>query len=64
MAAFAGFFALGAAWPINNYLMKLSVDIYKGESEARDKRMGILSELISAVSKFLTYYSFLLTVTG
>lgn len=37
-------------WPLNNYIARRSVRIYKGLSTARDKRMGVLNELIAAVS--------------
>jgi hypothetical protein len=38
-----------SGWPLNSYFMKRSIRIQKGLSAARDKRMGVLSELIGAV---------------
>ena len=49
-SAFAGFGILLAVWPLNTFLTRRSVRIQKGQLAARDKRMGILSELIKAVS--------------
>jgi ABC-type multidrug transport system fused ATPase/permease subunit len=53
-SAFAGFVILLLGWPLNSFLTKRSIRIQKGVTTARDKRMGVLNELISAVS----YYSF------
>ena len=50
VSAFAGFFVLALAWPLNRFLVKRRVRIQKGTLAARDKRMGALNELISAVS--------------
>lgn len=49
LSAFAGFVVLVVGWPLNNLVANRSVRIYKGLSTARDKRMGVLNELISAV---------------
>ena len=38
------------SWPLNNYIARRSILIQKGVLAARDKRMGILNELIGAVS--------------
>ncbi len=48
-SAFAGFFVLALGWPLNSYIAKRSIRIQKGLMAARDKRMGVLNELISAV---------------
>lgn len=37
------------SWALNNFVAKRAVRIQKGISTARDKRMGVLNELISAV---------------
>jgi hypothetical protein len=50
LSAFAGFFVLLAGWPLNSYLAKRNIRINKGTLAARDKRMGVLNELIGAVS--------------
>ncbi|EMD39008.1 hypothetical protein CERSUDRAFT_104287 [Gelatoporia subvermispora B] len=55
-SAFAGFFILIASWPLNNYVSKRAVRIHKGVSTARDKRMGVLSELIGAI-KFIKLFA-------
>jgi len=48
-SAFAGFCVLLIGWPLNNILSRRSVRIQKGILAARDKRMGVLNELIGAV---------------
>ncbi len=48
-SAFAGFFVLVLGWPLNSYIAKRSIRIQKGLMAARDKRMGVLNELIGAV---------------
>ena len=50
LSAFAGFLILIAGWPLNSYIARRSIRIQKGLLAARDKRMGVLTELISAVS--------------
>ena len=40
-------------WPLNSYATRRSIRISKGVLAARDKRMGVLSELIGAVCAFL-----------
>lgn len=50
-SAFAGFFVLFIGWPLNNFVARRAVRIQKGLSTARDKRMGVLNELITAVSE-------------
>ena len=52
-SAFAGFFILLLGWPLNSFLTKRSIRIQKGVMTARDKRMGVLNELIGAVSYYL-----------
>ena len=37
-------------WPLNNFIARRSVRIQKGVLASRDKRMGVLNELIGAVS--------------
>ena len=49
-SAFVGFLVLIITWPLNNFMAKRAVRIQKGVSSARDKRMGVLNELITAVS--------------
>ncbi len=36
-------------WPLNSFIAKRSIRIQKGVMAARDKRMGVLNELIAAV---------------
>ncbi|KAI0357033.1 multidrug resistance-associated ABC transporter [Trametes cingulata] len=55
-SAFAGFFVLLLSWPLNNYVSRRAVRIQKGVSTARDKRMGVLNELIGAV-KFIKFFA-------
>jgi hypothetical protein len=49
ISAFAGFIVLLLGWPLNSFISRRSVRIQKGVLAARDKRMGVLNELISAV---------------
>ncbi|KAI0827335.1 multidrug resistance-associated ABC transporter [Trametes gibbosa] len=55
-SAFTGFFVLLLTWPLNNFVARRSVRIQKGVSTARDKRMGVLNELIGAV-KFIKFFA-------
>jgi hypothetical protein len=48
-SAFAGFLILALGWPLNSYIAKRSIRIQKGLMATRDKRMGVLNELIGAV---------------
>jgi hypothetical protein len=41
---------------LNSYLTKRSIRIQKGVLKAKDARMGVLNELISAV-KFIKFFS-------
>ena len=56
LSAFAGFIVLILSWPLNNFVARRAVRIQKGVSVARDKRMGVLNELISAV-KFIKFFA-------
>ncbi|KAI0339052.1 multidrug resistance-associated ABC transporter [Trametopsis cervina] len=56
LSAFAGFFVLLILWPLNNLVARRAVRIHKGLSNARDKRMGVLNELITAV-KFIKFFA-------
>ncbi|EDR03156.1 multidrug resistance-associated ABC transporter [Laccaria bicolor S238N-H82] len=55
-SAFAGFIVLLAGWPLNSFIAKRSIRIQKGVLAARDKRMGVLNELIGAV-KFIKFFA-------
>ncbi|KAH9943429.1 multidrug resistance-associated ABC transporter [Epithele typhae] len=55
-SAFAGFVVLLLSWPLNNFVANRAIRIQKGVSTARDKRMGVLNELISAV-KFIKFFA-------
>jgi hypothetical protein len=52
ISAFAGFIVLLAGWPLNSLVARSSIRIQKGIFAARDKRMGVLDELIRAVCTF------------
>lgn len=54
-SAFAGFIILLIGWPLNNFVARRSVRIQKGVLAARDKRMGVLNELIGAVGLFSSF---------
>lgn len=49
--AFVGLLVLVIGWPLNSLSAQRAVRIQKGLSTARDKRMGVLNELITAVSE-------------
>ncbi|KAF8220884.1 multidrug resistance-associated ABC transporter [Tricholoma matsutake] len=55
-SAFAGFVVLIAGWPLNSYIARRSIRIQKGVLAAKDKRMGVLNELIGAV-KFIKFFA-------
>ncbi|KAL0952989.1 hypothetical protein HGRIS_007200 [Hohenbuehelia grisea] len=55
-SAFAGFIVLVAGWPLNNFVARRSVRIQKGFLAAKDKRMGVLNELIGAI-KFIKFFA-------
>ncbi|KAF8963320.1 multidrug resistance-associated ABC transporter [Flammula alnicola] len=56
LSAFAGFLILVAGWPLNSFIARRSIRIHKGVLAARDKRMGVLTELIGAV-KFIKFFA-------
>ncbi|KAF8526563.1 hypothetical protein BU17DRAFT_82663 [Hysterangium stoloniferum] len=55
LSAFAGFICLGVLSPLNSYLARRSIRIQKGVLAARDKRMGIVNELLNGV-KLVKFY--------
>jgi ABC-type multidrug transport system fused ATPase/permease subunit len=56
LSAFAGLLVLVLGWPLNSYVTKSSIKIQKGVLAARDKRMGIVNELIGAI-KFIKFFA-------
>ncbi|TFY53857.1 hypothetical protein EVG20_g9943 [Dentipellis fragilis] len=56
LSAFAGFLVLVLCWPLNTLIARRSIRIQKGVMAARDKRMGVLNELIGAV-KFIKFFA-------
>lgn len=55
-AAFTGYVVIFLSWPLNKVLATRAGHINKSLSALRDKRMGVLNELISAV-RTLTSHS-------
>ncbi|KAF9442983.1 hypothetical protein P691DRAFT_713861, partial [Macrolepiota fuliginosa MF-IS2] len=55
-SAFVGFAILLLGSPLNNALSKRAVRIHKGVMTTRDKRMGVVNELIGAV-KFIKFFA-------
>ncbi|EIW82712.1 multidrug resistance-associated ABC transporter [Coniophora puteana RWD-64-598 SS2] len=55
-SAFAGFVVLLAGWPLNSFVAKRRIRIQKGVSASRDRRMGVLNELLGAV-KFIKFFA-------
>ena len=64
VSAFAGFFVLLLGWPLNSFVTRRSIRIQKGVLAARDKRMGVLNELIFAVRFSLSLGYYQSTFTG
>ncbi|CDO68601.1 hypothetical protein BN946_scf184996.g32 [Trametes cinnabarina] len=56
ISAFAGLFIILLSWPFNSFITQRSVRVKKGLSTTRDKRMGVLNELISAI-KFIKFFA-------
>ncbi|KAL5520973.1 hypothetical protein ACEPAG_8895 [Sanghuangporus baumii] len=56
ISAFAGFAVLFLVWPLSNFLARRAVRIQKRVLAARDKRMGVVSELLGAL-KFIKFFS-------
>ena len=48
-SAFVGIITLLAGWPLNSFITKRAFRIRKGLLSARDKRMGVLTELLGGV---------------
>ena len=42
--------------PLNQFLMKRAINIQKGLLAAKDKRMGVLNEIITSV-KFIKFFA-------
>ncbi|KAF7974527.1 hypothetical protein HWV62_11990 [Athelia sp. TMB] len=55
-SAFAGYAMMFASFPINSFMTKRAIKVQKGTSVARDKRMQLVHELISAV-KFVKFFA-------
>ncbi|THH08106.1 hypothetical protein EW145_g2928 [Phellinidium pouzarii] len=55
-SAFVGFLVLLLGWPLNSFIARRSIRIQKGLLGARDKRMGVLNELIGAI-KFIKFFA-------
>ena len=49
-------------WPLNSFLTRRAIRISKGLLAARDKRMGVLNELIGAVRPQIYLHKFILTL--
>ncbi|KAG6887018.1 hypothetical protein C0995_002341, partial [Termitomyces sp. Mi166 len=56
LSAFAGFLVLLLGWPLNSYIARRAIRIQKGWLAARDRRMGVLSELVGAV-RFVKFFA-------
>ncbi|KAL5521010.1 hypothetical protein ACEPAG_8932 [Sanghuangporus baumii] len=56
LSAFSGFAALLLVWPFNNFLARRAIRIQKGVLTARDKRMGVVNELLGAL-KFIKFFA-------
>ncbi|TFK72661.1 hypothetical protein BDN72DRAFT_876371 [Pluteus cervinus] len=49
LSAFAGLIALVLGWPINRYITNRIHQITRGSAVAKDKRMGVVAEMIAAI---------------
>jgi hypothetical protein len=56
LSAFAGVLCLVIGSPLNSYLARRSVRIQKGLLAARDKRMGVVNEVVTSV-KFIKFFA-------
>ena len=56
LSAFAGIAVLLVSAPANNLLMRRAMRIQKGLLAARDKRMGVLNEIITSI-KFIKFFA-------
>lgn len=56
LSAFAGFVVMIIGWPLNSYVTRRRIRIQKGVSVARDRRMAVLSELLSSV-RFVKFFA-------
>ncbi|TFY73932.1 hypothetical protein EWM64_g10080 [Hericium alpestre] len=55
-SAFAGLAVFIVCWPLSSIIARHSIRIQKGLMAARDKRMGVINELIGAV-KFIKFFA-------
>ncbi|KAJ8487830.1 hypothetical protein ONZ51_g3940 [Trametes cubensis] len=55
-AAFTGYIVIFLSWPLNKLLASRAGNINKTLSALRDKRMGVLNELINAI-KFVKFFA-------
>ena len=55
-AAFAGVIVILVTLPLNDVMAKRTNAIAKGTSTARDKRMGVLNELVAS-AKFVKFFA-------
>ena len=55
-SAFAGFSVLLLVWPLNSIISKRAIGLQKNGMATRDKRMGVLNELIGAI-KFIKFFA-------
>ncbi|KIJ90780.1 hypothetical protein K443DRAFT_14955 [Laccaria amethystina LaAM-08-1] len=56
-SAVAGVIVILAGWPLKNPFAKRCIRIQKGVLAARDKRMGVLNELIGLYVKFIKFFA-------
>ena|ERR1700761_5288458 len=56
VSAFAGVAVLIVATPLNHFLTKRAFKIQKGVLAARDKRMGVLNEILTGM-KFIKFFA-------
>ncbi|KAI0332219.1 multidrug resistance-associated ABC transporter [Cubamyces sp. BRFM 1775] len=55
-AAFTGYIIIFLSWPLNSFLAKRAGHINRSLSALRDKRMGVLNELVGAI-KFVKFFA-------
>ncbi|KAJ7439790.1 hypothetical protein FB451DRAFT_1445526 [Mycena latifolia] len=55
-SAFTGFVVVLMGWPLNKYVTERNVRLHRSYLKARDKRVGVLDEMISSI-KFIKFFA-------
>ncbi|KAJ7686358.1 P-loop containing nucleoside triphosphate hydrolase protein [Mycena rosella] len=55
-SAFTGFVVVLMGWPLHKYITERNIRLHKSYLKARDRRVGVLDEMISAI-KFIKFFA-------